>query len=174
MKMSFRTLLACLLSGGFIAAATPAHCDGAGDPTPVTSTDGQYFDKDGNPTFKIEKDGKVDWYTYIGYRMYGANCLACHGPDALGSSYAPSLVDALKSLSTQQVLGTIIGGKRDISASQDVVMPSFGENKNVMCYLNPIYVYLRARSDGALSRERPTEHESRPADWEKTVDECFK
>ncbi len=171
--MTFRALLTCLLSGGFIAAATAAHCDGAGDPTPVTSTDGQYFDKDGNPTFKIEKDGKVDWSTFIGYRMYGANCLVCHGPDALGSSYAPSLVDSLKSLSTQQVLGTIIGGKRDVSASQDLVMPSFGENKNVMCYLNPIYVYLRARSDGALSRERPTEHEPRPADWEKTIDECF-
>ena len=47
--MTFRALLTCLLSGGFIAAATAAHCDGAGDPTPVTSTDGQYFDKDGNP-----------------------------------------------------------------------------------------------------------------------------
>lgn len=172
--MKITALLRCLLAGGFVVAASAARSDGAGDPTPVSSTDGQYFDKDGNPTYKIGKDGKVDWYTFIGYRMYGANCLQCHGPDALGSSYAPSLVDSLKSLSTQQVLGTIIGGKRDVTAAQDLVMPSFGENKNVMCYLNPIYTYLRARSDGALGRERPSDHEAKPADWEKTVDDCFK
>ncbi len=171
--MKNAAMLRCLLAIGFIGAASAARSDGAGDPTPFASTDGQYFDKAGNPTFKIEKDGTVDWYTFIGYRMYGANCLQCHGPDALGSSYAPSLVDSLKSLTTQQALGAIIGGKRDVTASQDLVMPTFGENKNVMCYLNPIYVYLRARSDGALGRERPTKHEDKPADWDKTIDACF-
>ena len=25
-------------------------------------------------------------------------------------------------------------------------MPAFADNKNVMCYLNDIYIYLRARS----------------------------
>jgi methanol metabolism-related c-type cytochrome len=170
--MKIRALLSCLLISGLIVCAHGARADGAGDPTPVTSTDGQYFDKQGNPTFNI-KDGKVDWYTFIGYRMYGANCLQCHGPDALGSSYAPSLVDSLKTLTTDQVLGTIIGGKRNVSASQDLVMPSFGVNKNVMCYLNPIYVYLRARSDGALNRDRPSDHAEKPADWDKTIDECF-
>ena len=170
--MKIRALLSCLLISGLIVGAHGARADGAGDPTPASSTDGQYFDKQGNPTFNI-KDGKVDWYTFIGYRMYGANCLQCHGPDALGSSYAPSLVDSLKTLTTDQVLGTIIGGKRDVTASQDLVMPSFGVNKNVMCYLNPIYVYLRARSDGALNRDRPSDHEDKPADWDKTIDECF-
>ncbi|ACK52177.1 conserved hypothetical protein [Methylocella silvestris BL2] len=170
--MKLAASLACLAAASLLAAAS-ARADGAGDPAPVTSTNGEYFDKDGNPTYKIGKDGMVDWYTFIGYRMYGANCLQCHGPDALGSSYAPSLVDSLKSLTTQQVQGTIIGGKRNISASQELVMPSFGENKNVMCYLDPIYVYLRARSDGALNRERPSNHEPKPADWEKTIDACF-
>jgi methanol metabolism-related c-type cytochrome len=165
-------LLRCLLASGFIAAASAAQSDGAGDPAPVKSTDGQYFDKAGNPTFNIGKDGKVDWYTYIGYRMYGANCLQCHGPDGLGSSYAPSLVNSFKSLTTDEVFATIIGGKRDVSSSQDLVMPSFGANKNVMCYLNPIYVYLRARSDGAWGRERPSAHEPKPDGWDKTIDDC--
>ena len=31
-------------------------------------------------------------------------------------------------------------------------MPAFAEDKNVMCYLNDIYVYLRARSPGLRSR----------------------
>ena len=164
-----RILAALCLS----AVAAAALADGAGDPKPASSTDGEYFDAKGDPTYKIGADGTVDWYTFIGYRMYGANCLQCHGPDALGSSYAPSLVDALKSLSAQEAQGTIINGKRDVNASQELVMPSFGENKNVMCYLEPIYVYLRARSDGALGRERPVKHEPRPQDWEKKVDSCF-
>ncbi|WP_395666279.1 c-type cytochrome, methanol metabolism-related [Methylocella sp.] len=164
-----RLLFAVCLS----AVAASALAAGAGDPKPAKSTDGEYFDANGNPTYNIGADGTVDWYTFIGYRMYGANCLQCHGPDALGSSYAPSLVNSLKNLSTQDVQGTIINGKRDVTASQELVMPSFGENKNVMCYLDPIYVYLRARSDGALGRERPTKHEPRPDDWQKTVDGCF-
>ncbi|MGO9675085.1 MAG: c-type cytochrome, methanol metabolism-related [Methylocella sp.] len=170
--MRNRALLLCLLVSGLAFGAHAARADGAGDPAPVSSTDGEYFDKQGNPTYNI-KGGKVDWYTFIGYRMYGANCLACHGPDALGSSYAPSLVNSLKSLTADQVEGTIIGGKRNVSASQDLVMPAFGVNKNVMCYLTPIYVYLRARSDGAWGRDRPSDHEDKPADWDKTLDACF-
>ena len=171
--MRNRAFLFRLILSGFTVGVHAARADGAGNPTPTSSTDGQYFDKQGNPSYNI-KAGKVDWYTFIGYRMYGANCLVCHGPDGLGSSYAPSLVDSLKSLNAQDVQGTIIGGKRDVTASQDLVMPSFGENKNVMCYINPIYIYLRARSDGALGRERPSDHEPKPDDWQKTVDDCFK
>ncbi len=162
-----------VIFSGLIVGAHEARADGAGDPTPASSRDGEYFDKQGNPTYNI-KNGKVDWYTFTGYEMYGANCLQCHGPDALGSSYAPSLVDSLKSLNTNQVINTIIAGKRAVNASNDLVMPTFGLNKNIMCYINPIYVYLRARSDGALGRDRPTEHEPKPADWDKNLDACFK
>ena len=170
--MRNRAFLFCLLVSGMVVGAHMAYADGAGDPAPITSKDGEYFDKQGNPTYNI-KDGKVDWYTFTGYEMYGANCLQCHGPDALGSSYAPSLVNSLKSLTTEQVIDTIIAGKRNVSASQELVMPSFGTDKNIMCYLYPIYVYLRARSDGALNRDRPTDHEDKPADWDKTIDTCF-
>ena len=59
----------------------------------VTDEDGKYFDADGNPTFKIEEDGAVDWYTFSGYRRYHSDCHVCHGPDGVGSSYAPALAD---------------------------------------------------------------------------------
>lgn len=121
------------LTASAILVASAAHSDGAGNPRPSTSIDSEYFDRQGNPTYKIEKNGAVDWYTYIGYTMYGANCLQCHGPDALGSSYAPSLVDALKSLNTSDVKSVIIGGKKNINSSQELVIPAFGVNKNVMC-----------------------------------------
>ena len=57
----------------------------------VKDEDGKYFDADGNPTFKIQDDGTVDWYTFSGYRRYHSDCHVCHGPDGVGSSYAPAL-----------------------------------------------------------------------------------
>ena len=36
-------------------------------------------------------------------------------------------------------------------------MPAFADNKNVMCYLNDIYVYLRARSSGRDPARTPRE-----------------
>ena len=38
-------------------------------------------------------DGKVDSGTYNGYRRYHSYCHVCHGPDGLGSSYAPALIE---------------------------------------------------------------------------------
>ena len=72
---------------------------GSGDPHCRQLAQRQMTDKDGSPTFKIEPDGTVDWYTYVGYIRYSANCLQCHGPDGLGSSYAPALINSLKHLS---------------------------------------------------------------------------
>jgi len=77
-----------------------ALADGSGDPAAVKNEDGKYFDKDGNPTYKVKSDGTVDWYTYSGYRRYHSDCHVCHGPDGMGSSYAPALKDSLKTLST--------------------------------------------------------------------------
>ncbi len=150
-----------------------ARADGSGDPTAVSSEDGKYADKDGNPTYKVDKDGKVDFYSYVGFVRYSANCLRCHGPDGLGSSYGPALVNSLKTLSYVDVLQTVAGGKKDVSASQDLVMPALGDNKNVMCYLDAIYVYLRARSNGAIGRGRPADHEPKPVAFSVAEDDCM-
>ena len=123
---------AALIAAATLLAAGVVHADGSGDTVAVKSQDGEYFDKSGNPTFKISKDGTVDWYTYSGYLRYGANCLQCHGPDGLGSSYAPSLADSLKTLSYPDFLSIVAGGKQDVNAAQQLVMPSFGTNRNVM------------------------------------------
>ncbi len=154
-------------------AAGLAYADGAGNPASVRSEAGEYFDNAGNPTFNIAKDSTVDWYTYIGYIRYTANCMQCHGPAGLGSSFAPSLVDSLKSLNYTDFLSTVANGKKDVNTAEDLVMPSFGTNLNVMCYTDPIYVYLRARSDGAVGAERPDKHAPAPADYAKTEDSCL-
>lgn len=151
-----------------------ARADGSGDPAAVSSADGKYADKDGTATYKVSEGGKVDFYSYIGFVRYSANCLQCHGPDGLGSTYAPSLVDSLKTLSYVDVLTTVASGKKDVSEAQTLVMPALGENKNVMCYIDAIYVYLRGRSNGAIGRGRPQAHEPKPAAFTEAEDSCMK
>jgi methanol metabolism-related c-type cytochrome len=100
-------------------------------------------------------DGKVDKGTYNGYRRYHASCHVCHGPDGLGSSYAPSLVDSLKTLSQDDFNEVIINGRISTVGGKESVMPSFGTVEDVALYLDDLYAYLKARSDGALGRGRP-------------------
>jgi methanol metabolism-related c-type cytochrome len=101
------------------------------------------------------KDGKVDSHTYNGWRRYTESCLRCHGPDGAGSSYAPNLLESLKSMSEDQAKDVIINGRVNVNASADNVMPAFGEVEDVALYLDDIYAYLKARSDGVLDRGRP-------------------
>jgi len=102
------------------------------------------------------KDGNhVDMSTYKGFLYYGDACMRCHGPDGMGSSYAPNLTQVLKRLSKEQVENTIINGKKDVSQSSDLVMPAFGTNADVVENIDNIYNYLLARSDGALGRGHP-------------------
>ena len=100
-------------------------------------------------------DGKVDFGTYDGYRRYEAYCLRCHGPDGAGSSYAPALAESLKTLSYEQFLETVVYGRKNVSASQQSVMPAFGEAIDVMENIDDIYAYLKARADGVVGRGRP-------------------
>jgi methanol metabolism-related c-type cytochrome len=102
-------------------------------------------------------DGKVDPGTYNGYRRYHASCHTCHGPDGLGSSYAPSLVDSLKNMNQEQFNEIVINGRQNVGTGtqQQNVMPAFGEVVDVASYIQDIYAYLKARSDGVLKRGRP-------------------
>ena len=147
--------------------------NGSNDPTAVKETGGEYYDKGGNPTYKVKTDGTVDWYTFSGYLRYNSNCNVCHGPDGSGSSYAPSLKNSLKTLDYGHFLATVAQGRVNVSAATDYVMPSFGKNKNVVCFLDDIYVYLRARSTGAVGRGRPAKHEPKPPAWAKAEDNCM-
>jgi methanol metabolism-related c-type cytochrome len=164
-----------------IAVATSAfafgtwsvRADGSGDPTAVRSEDGRYFDKDGDPTYKIGTDGTVDWYTYSGYRRYHSECHVCHGPDGEGSTYAPGLKNSLNRINYGEFLGIVAGGRSNVSTSQGSVMPAFGTNPNVMCYVDDLYVYLRARANDAMGRVRPEKREAKPAAYTKAEDVCF-
>lgn len=194
-KSALRTALAALALTGFASVgagaedAKPASGQYANQLDPnakeldekvlketvaVKDQDGKYLDANGHPTFHITNNGKkVDWYTYSGYRRYHAECHVCHGPDAMGSTYAPALKDSLKQLSYEEFYGILAGGKQDVNTAENKVMPAFGDNKNVMCYADDLYTYLKARASGAWGRARPGEHEEKPEAAKKTEKECL-
>jgi len=148
------------------------RADGSGDPTAVKQEDGKYLDKEGNPTYKIQADGTVDWYTYSGYRRYHSECHVCHGPDGEGSTYAPGLKNSLKTMSYGDFLGVVASGRKNVSTSQESVMPAFGDNPNVSCYMDDLYVYLRARANDAWPRQRPAKREAKPEAYTKADEAC--
>ena len=157
----------------FAASGTVSSVADPVDPTAVKSEDGKYFDKEGNPTYKIAPDGTVDWYTYSGYRRYHSECHVCHGPDGMGSSYAPALKDSLKTMSYGDFLATVASGRKNVTTSQDNVMPAFGDNPNVACHMDDIYVYLRARANDAVGRVRPAKHEDKTKVYSDAEDSCM-
>jgi mono/diheme cytochrome c family protein len=94
-------------------------------------------------------DGKVDARTYNGFWRYHAVCVHCHGPDGMGSSFAPSLVTELPDiLSFRRIV-------RDGRSSGASTMKGFSGDPNVAPYVDDIYAYLQARADGVLDRGRP-------------------
>jgi methanol metabolism-related c-type cytochrome len=146
-----------------------APADPLGNPAAVKNEDGKYYDSQGNPTYSIKPDGTVDWYTYSGFVRYSSECLRCHGPDGLGSSYAPALMDSLKTSSYSDFLDIVASGKK----TQDLVMPALSTDKNVTCYIDNIYVYLRARANDALGRGRPTNHDDKPEAAKNRENTCM-
>jgi methanol metabolism-related c-type cytochrome len=154
-------------ASGVALAAGPA------DPAAVKSEDGKYLDAEGNPTFKVAPDGTVDWYTYSGYRRYHSDCHVCHGPDGMGSTYAPALKDSLKTMDYGDFLGVVASGRKNVSTAQENVMPAFGDNPNVACYMDDLYVYLRARANDAVGRGRPANHEDKSEPYKKAEDACL-
>ena len=95
------------------------------------------------------RDGMVDQATYNGYRRYHAACNHCHGPDGVGSSFGPSLVD--HTIDPTAFREAVLNGR----ASGASVMKGFAGDPNIAPYVDDILAYLQARSDGALGRGRP-------------------
>jgi methanol metabolism-related c-type cytochrome len=157
----------------FMCVGTVAKAEPPGDPKAVKSVDGKYFDAKGDPTFNIKEDGTVDWYTFSGYRRYHAECHVCHGPNGEGSTYAPALKDSVKRFDYAEFAGIVIGGRENKQAGNESVMPAFADNKNAMCYLDDLYIYLRARSSGKLPPGRPEKKEEKPAAFTKAEAECM-
>lgn len=150
--------------------ALVAACRDTGNPKDksVKEIGGKHFDAHGVPTYKID-GGAVDWYAYSGYLRFTSTCLVCHGADAAGSTFAPALANSLDTLSYAEFVATVSDGRRTAANA----MPSFRQNKTVMCALDNIYVYLRARAHGALATGKPEKHAAKPPAAAKAEEECL-
>lgn len=144
------------------------------DITPDHMENGRWYTSEGIPTFKIAEDGTLDYATFSGYRRYSAECHVCHGPDGEGSTYAPALKNSvINKLDYYQFQEIVASGKQEVNAAANLVMPAFGTNKNVWCYVDDIYVYLLARGAGDLPRGRPAKKESKSDDFTAQEDSCM-
>jgi mono/diheme cytochrome c family protein len=134
-----RILVAATLIAGFTAAwLAPASAAAEGADKPYSVDCGQ------DPC-------QTDKATYVGWRTYHAVCHVCHGPDGNGSSFAPNLAERLQQIDRARFEQVVNEGFQ----GQMGVMPGFGQNPNVRNFVDELYAYLMARSDGVLKPGRP-------------------
>ena len=168
-----KTLTPAAVALGAILAGPTAATE-ASTPTAVAyEEDGKYFTAEDTPTYKVAEDGTVDWYTFSGFRRYHSECHVCHGPDGMGSTYAPPLREAVMRLDYYEFVGIVAGGIENVDAADNYVMPALGTNQNVMCYIDDLWVYLRARGADAIPRGRPSQKQAKPDAARAAEDACM-
>ncbi|MGB3244681.1 MAG: c-type cytochrome, methanol metabolism-related [Sulfitobacter sp.] len=131
--------------------------------------DGRYYTEDDVPTFNLAADGTVDWLTFSGFRRYHSECHVCHGPDGEGSTYAPKIKNSAVHMGYDDFIDVVVNGRKNGNS----VMPHFGDNRNVMCYLDDIYVYLKARGVEAVPRGRPAKKDKKSDIIREDEDACM-
>ena len=89
---------------------------------------------------------RADLATYIGWRVFQAQCATCHAADARGSSFAPDLTLRMSSMTRRQFFAALDQGYLGSQSS----MPPRGRDPNVAPYYDELWSYLRARIEGAL------------------------
>jgi len=67
----------------------------------------------------------------------------------------------------------VVNGRKNVTTAQENVMPAFGTDPNVMCYLDDIFVYVRARANEAVPRGRPQKHAEKPKSAAGTETSCM-
>lgn len=169
-----KSLLPFFIAAGLSLSATLTAAQDEVDNIAVAyEEDGRYFTEDDIPTFFVAEDGTVDWSTFSGFRRYHAECHVCHGPDGEGSTYAPALKKSAIDMDYYDFYDVVVNGRVVVDAADNSVMPAFGDNKNVMCFLNDMYVYLKARGVEAIPRGRPGKKQKKSDVIREDEDACM-
>jgi hypothetical protein len=124
-------LVLCAALGGQAAAAQPSSAP----------SDVRYRVECG-----AEPPCRVDVATYVGYRVFAAQCASCHAADALGSSFAPDLTLRLRGRTARDFFVALDRGYLGPLST----MPPRGRDPNVAPYYDELWAFLSARRDGAL------------------------
>jgi len=93
----------------------------------------------------------VDRGTYVGWRTFHAICHTCHAQDAVGSTFAPDLLERMRQIDKTEFLSAMNDGFE----GQMGVMPPWKQDPNVNKYFEELWSYLSARADGVLRPGRP-------------------
>jgi mono/diheme cytochrome c family protein len=100
----------------------------------------------------------VEVAAYKGWQQYSLQCARCHGEDGQGTSFAPSLIVALRpdghAPNREEFLSILTKGREDKG------MPSAAKLGLDSVYFDGLYAYLKGRSDGRLSGGRPARREN--------------
>jgi len=175
--VGFAALPASLASAEEAKPSGPAELeDGSKVKAPGAVFEDGYWiiEETGEPTYRVKPDGKIDFLTFRGFQRYHAECHVCHGPEGMGSSYAPALVESMKTMSYSDFVSVVASGRIvHQPGGGESVMPALGDNKNVMCYLDGMYNYLKARADGVLPRGRPKGKDPKPKQVGEAENACI-
>jgi hypothetical protein len=82
-------------------------------------------------------------------------------------------MESLRTITYEDFMGIVASGREVVRADKQSKMPALGDNRNVMCYIDDIYVYLKARADGVLPRGRPAKRSEKPEAAEAQEKACF-
>jgi mono/diheme cytochrome c family protein len=103
-----------------------------------------------NPAYRVEcaADGpcRADLATYIGWRVFQAQCATCHAADVRGSTFAPDLTLRMSAMTQREFFAALDHGYFGPRSS----MPPRGRDPNVAPYYDELWSFLRARIAGDL------------------------
>ena len=96
---------------------------------------------------------------YNGWKWWHVYCYRCHGTDALGTTTAPSLIDANEKMPRAQFIRIVRDGVKDkgMAAWDKMLDPK---------QMGQLFVYVRARADKVLPPGRPDEVGPNQGKWE--------
>jgi len=89
---------------------------------------------------------RADLATYIGWRVFQAQCATCHAADARGSSFAPDLTLRMGDMTQREFFAALDSGYFGARST----MPPRGRDPNVAPYYDELWSFLRARIAGEL------------------------
>ena len=89
---------------------------------------------------------RADLATYVGWRVFQAQCATCHAADVRGSSFAPDLTLRMSRMTRRDFFLAL---DRGYFGSQST-MPPRGRDPNVAPYYDELWSFLRARISGDL------------------------